>query len=234
MAKRRSKNRSHRQSNTVTLTKQRSLVIPKRIPISLPANYWFKFKYVEGIQLNPGVGSVASWNFRSNSLFDPDKTGVGHQPLYFDEIARLYNRYAVYKSVIRVRPVPETGAVGTPGVYGILNKDEPTLHYLSAPAIIESRESHGQYRVCAPGLNNTNTKGAYPSVSKTYNALKVSGATDDLPSTFTSAIGTNPSNEQLFTVWYGSINGNDPGACTFMCEIEYITKMSDPVYVGQS
>jgi hypothetical protein len=35
-----------------------------------------------------------------NSCFDPDKTGAGHQPLYFDQMATLYRRYRVHKSTI--------------------------------------------------------------------------------------------------------------------------------------
>jgi hypothetical protein len=41
-----------------------------------------------------------------NSLFDPDFTGTGAQPGYFDQLALLYNRYRVYGSAIKVIAVP--------------------------------------------------------------------------------------------------------------------------------
>lgn len=35
-------------------------------------------------------------SFRVNSLFDPDKTGTGHQPMGFDQLMLLYFRYKVF------------------------------------------------------------------------------------------------------------------------------------------
>ncbi len=37
-----------------------------------------------------------------NTLFDPDKTGIGHQPLYYDQLTSLYRRYRVHASTITV------------------------------------------------------------------------------------------------------------------------------------
>ena len=39
---------------------------------------------------------IAKQYMRMNSLFDPDQTGTGHQPYYFDQFAALYNRYTVF------------------------------------------------------------------------------------------------------------------------------------------
>lgn len=51
-------------------------------------------------EASPGVGFV--WSFRVNSLFDPDFTGAGAQPLGFDQFAALYGRYAVIHSKYEV------------------------------------------------------------------------------------------------------------------------------------
>lgn len=43
-----------------------------------------------------GLGTIGSeFVYNCNSLFDPDKTGVGHQPYGFDQMALLYKRYKV-------------------------------------------------------------------------------------------------------------------------------------------
>jgi hypothetical protein len=42
-----------------------------------------------------GLGAVSTYQFRVNSIFDPDYTGVGHQPLGHDQWATFYNRSRV-------------------------------------------------------------------------------------------------------------------------------------------
>lgn len=58
----------------------------------------FKFMYSDTYTLNPGVSGVgATQVMRLSSLHDPDFTGVGHQPLHYDQIYNMYERYQVYK-----------------------------------------------------------------------------------------------------------------------------------------
>lgn len=40
------------------------------------------------------------WNL--NSLFDPDRSGTGHQPMGFDQYVAFYNRYRVFKTDVSV------------------------------------------------------------------------------------------------------------------------------------
>lgn len=77
-----------------------------------------KFKPYYGVMLNPKVsfqprfvptrmrycdeflishvgGLVNDQIFRMNSVFDPDRTNVGHQPLGFDQLTPLYDHYRV-------------------------------------------------------------------------------------------------------------------------------------------
>lgn len=48
------------------------------------------------------VATAALQAFRGNSVFDPDFTGGGNQPNYFDNLAALYGRYRVFSSSIKV------------------------------------------------------------------------------------------------------------------------------------
>lgn len=42
-------------------------------------------------------GVLSVYSFNSNSVYDPDQTGTGHQPLGFDQYAAQYNRYRVLR-----------------------------------------------------------------------------------------------------------------------------------------
>lgn len=64
----------------------------------LPPSILMKHSYVDNYKLdNTGTTTVAATQqFRLNSLYDPDYTGSGHQPYYYDQIAALYAEYCVY------------------------------------------------------------------------------------------------------------------------------------------
>lgn len=51
--------------------------------------------------LAPGA-ATAQYTYRGNSLFDPDYTGAGLQPRYFDTYAAIYGKYRVFGSRITV------------------------------------------------------------------------------------------------------------------------------------
>ncbi len=59
--------------------------------------------YTELVTLVNNSASVGIQQFCLNDLFDPNFTGSGAQPLWFDQLSSLYNRYRVYASAIHVR-----------------------------------------------------------------------------------------------------------------------------------
>lgn len=70
------------------------LFMPKRKKVIL--------RYADLAQF-PAVaaGAMSTLVYRANSVFDPNKSGAGHQPMGFDTWASLYNHYIVTKSEIR-------------------------------------------------------------------------------------------------------------------------------------
>lgn len=61
-----------------------------------PQRYITTCKYTENVLTQgPILGGLAQYNFRLNSIFDPNLSGVGYQPYGHDTLALLYNRYRV-------------------------------------------------------------------------------------------------------------------------------------------
>lgn len=66
----------------------------------MPDSIFVDLKY--GFEVTYGTGATfVLQQFRGNSCFDPDFTGTGHQPRFFDQYAAFYGRYMVYSSTIK-------------------------------------------------------------------------------------------------------------------------------------
>jgi len=57
-------------------------------------------RYTQKNTITSTTGALVSYDFRGNSVFDPDFTGTGAQPAGFDDFALNYNRYRVMGSKI--------------------------------------------------------------------------------------------------------------------------------------
>jgi hypothetical protein len=62
--------------------------------VGFPDRLGVKLKYSQTVTFT-GSAAPTSQAFAVNSLFDPDLTGTGHQPSYFDTLAAIYGRYFV-------------------------------------------------------------------------------------------------------------------------------------------
>jgi len=78
--------------------------VPRRLLQPFPDTRLVRHKYGDTILLAGGgaPGLPTSWSFRANSMYDPDYTGVGHQPMFHDEMAAQYRYYTVMRSWITV------------------------------------------------------------------------------------------------------------------------------------
>lgn len=81
---------------------------PRRAPMTIvnralhpiPARFITKMKYSEYVDTTALTGQ---YTFNLNSVFDPNRTGFGHQPYGFDTLSTLYNRYRVVSCGWRIQ-----------------------------------------------------------------------------------------------------------------------------------
>lgn len=85
--------------------KYKTTIRPTMTPRSFPlgTRRTLNMRYCTKLVINPGIAGITAENFFSaNGLFDPDVSGVGHQPLGFDQIMPLYDHYVVTKACMKV------------------------------------------------------------------------------------------------------------------------------------
>lgn len=219
-SKRGDRKRRYRKKNTFS----------RRLPVGgFPSRKIAKLRYVDTISLDAGIGTYAVNEFRANSLYDPDKTGTGHQPSNFDKMATIYDRYTVLGAKCTVYWVPTSSTIVTPPPLLALHVSEnggeiATAHgsgginnVLEQPRLARSTQYVGVY-------NGTPTV-----LTKYFSAKKFFGVKDIVGvGVYSADVTTNPTEGAFFEV--GCISPDDtvnPGAITVRVEIEYIAMFTE-------
>lgn len=116
----------------------------------IPARQIVKMKYAQNI--NTAAGTAYNYKFNLNSIFDPDFTGVGHNPYGYDQLALLYNRYRVISCSYVI-----TGYSGATGIaYGVC----PANEVLTFTTLAELRENpRSRHTTQYPGGSTTKLVG---------------------------------------------------------------------------
>jgi len=105
-------------------TKGSALVNNKLSPFA--SRFITRMKYSETItQVGPGGGGLTQFTMNLNSIQDPNRTGIGHQPYGHDTMASIYNRYRVIKCNYVISAVSTGGTTGNSlGLIAVLPANE--------------------------------------------------------------------------------------------------------------
>lgn len=68
----------------------------------VPSAYRTKMKYVDQAILVSSAAGEWEYQFNLNSLYDPNRSQTGHQPLGYDQLAALYQRYRVLTTKVAI------------------------------------------------------------------------------------------------------------------------------------
>lgn len=187
-----------------------------------------KLRYVQRITLEPTAGGVAdSHFFRCNSLYDPDYTGVGHQPIGFDEYANLYKHYTVYGAKINVK-LFSVGAAAAPDtqVCVLRLQDDVTVpgNYTD---MLENPQCN--YRILTDSDNGGRT-----SLTKTF-SLKRTFPSYKTQTGLGADVSTNPTNVHYFGIHAFPLDATqDGGTVQALVTIEYLALMTEAITLLQS
>lgn len=131
-----------------------------------PASIRRRLRYSTNITLTATSGIPAAYLFATNGLFDPDVTGVGHQPMGFDQIMLSYNHYCVFNS--RIVATFKNTSANSPTVAIRLDANNSALTDITQ--IIE----YGALQM--EPLEAKNSYGANITLSSSVNIRKIQGS----------------------------------------------------------
>lgn len=158
--------------------------------LGFPKRMTMSHKYHELVSLNSTSGTTAFYKFLCNSMYDPNLTSTGHQPLYFDQMSSIYDHYTVIGAKISVKIIPTSNAGGA--FFASLSQNDDSIQVATIDATIEQGGSGVRL------FNSNMTSPVYPVMINKWSAKKTFGgsvlANDNLQGTALSS----PSEQ---TVW---------------------------------
>jgi hypothetical protein len=129
--------------------------------------------------------------YRWNSTFDPNQSGGGHQPLYRDTYAGVYDHYSVI-SARAIIEITNQGSVGS--ICGTLTDDDGTTS-TTFQTLME--QSHGQSAQITP-LTGSRSDVTFIC---TWNCKNVLGIDPFASETYKAAVGSDPTEESELLIW---------------------------------
>lgn len=192
----------------------------RRNPISKSAQV--QMRYVTQINLNPTSLTSANWIFNASGVYDPDTTGIGHQPLGFDQWMLFYDHYVVVGSKISVEFITEASDAYVVAI-GLRDQAAPTTD----PELFRER-GHTVYATANGTQKST-------KLVKGYSPRKFF-AVDDIVSkdTLRGSVTTNPAENAYYIVNASAGTSVDPGAITAHVTLQYTVLLTEPKPLAQS
>lgn len=187
---------------------------------------YVKLIYAEQIPINPSVVSYFPYVFRGNSLFDPNLTGTGHQPLYFDQYSAIYSKYRVLGSSVKL-DVINNGAVSAMFYVCEPNTDQSSIVDLAA--LYEQARS-GAPKIVPIAARVSSRMKKYASTRKVCGLTK-SQLYDD---TFAAGISSSPSNTWYWNLLFGSVDNSSVPSGYFVIKMTFYVQFFDRVLTSQS
>lgn len=187
-------------------------------------------RYCDVVTL-PGAtaaGFPSVFVFRANSTYDPDYTGVGHQPLYRDEMAAVYSYYTVMKSFIKVTFPNEEQTKCLHGVF--VDDTANAIGGTNLPEIIEKHKYASTTKL--DKRNNSLVVRGYFDAAR-WEKTTPSGFLADNDNKISST--NNPGKGRYFHVWRSPLDiGTQLGTMLVTVEIVYHVMWREPTAPAQS
>lgn len=175
---------------------------------AFPKQLFNTMRYVDLINI-PQVTGAGRWQFSCNGLYDPNITGTGAQPMYFDQLVAIYDHYTVLKSKIKITIFNNTDTMTN---YTLYIDDDTTSNNTAYVA--------AQYDTAKTRYEKTQVAGAI-TMYATWDATKMFGPNPQAQDSLQGTSAANPTEQSYFTIItldQGLTSGTTIGA---LVEIDY-------------
>lgn len=164
--------------------------------------------------INPGAsGALGAFQFRLNSIFDPDFTGIGRQPTGHDEMANLFATYCVVAATYKVSFL-NTSATSN-YIIGVYSNDTNSLPADANRAIEQGECQWTQVSAQDGSVKEFKGRVDMPKLfGKSYQAY----ISD---SNFNTPFGQNPGDGAYLTLFASAADTADPDAIYLTTEIVF-------------
>lgn len=194
----------------------------------MPLSFKTKLRYVEQLALNPGLAGTAAVNvFNAGGLYDPNTTGVGHQPRGFDQLMPLYDHYVVIGAKITATFATRASSL-YPTMCGIALRDGSVVDtnpndYLEGGSVVSGVISPDGTGKCIVTKSISYSPRRFLGRSKPMSDSQLKGSDS-----------ANPSEAGFFHVFCAPIQAVDEGPVDVLVRIDYIAVFIEPKDVAQS
>jgi len=181
------------------------------IPIGFPQTLLTKVRYYDTYAMTVTTGSLGKQVMRWNSTFDPDFTSTGHQPLYRDTFAAIYDHYAVVDARATVKIV-NTSTV--PLIVGCVTDDDSSA---AGSVTVLCEQPTGVHELLPP------LSGSLSSVkfNRTWSCRDVLGIDPYSSEEYKTSVASNPTEESYLHIWGTVTDGSSSTSITVAVEMEY-------------
>lgn len=199
-----------RKYNRYNLTSSMTLV---------PLRKFVKMRYVERIDLSAAAGVVGAYQWQT-SIYDPNKTGGGHQPYMRDQWATFYSFYRVWGMRYTIRVVQT--ATSNNGVTRFIISHLAYVDTLSVDQNTNEERPTCKHKARLDTYNDTTaTFYGYVSVPRVEGITKKEFMGD---ASYEAGIGSDPTKTSKLdvSIWNNNASG---GTVMVFATIDYVVEL---------
>lgn len=205
--------------------------VPSHIANQLSDYATYTLKYTD-LYSDVALGGSLKWSkqFRPNSIYDPNYSDVGHQPLGRDLLAAMYQHYRVLKAEFTCSFAPASRrAADNVYVHSYIIGDLVGTGQTTYPTSVETLGEMKRGRcwlVAAENVSSSWNRTIYPGLLD--ETIDTNGITDQAQQSMWTPVGANPAEEQYYTIMVNTNGPNEVSYFSVLVQINFTVQFRNP------